>query len=111
MFALHFKPKLIVAATIEYITANSPIAFVNDGRIAASNETQSNISALHCEYAITYTKPTGNVSDLCAGSARVRTAFTWTIAPAAAQPVRVISLRFQPFQLLPYDNLLVLDSC
>jgi hypothetical protein len=101
----------ICAAAREFVAEHNPLNIVLDGRIASTTDTQSNVTATPCQYSISFSALSVNVSDICAGSARVRTAFTWTIAPVASLPVRWISLTFSPLALLTFDTLLVLDAC
>jgi hypothetical protein len=78
--------------------------------MAASTATTSNVTATPCEYDVTYNAINASVRDLCAGSARVRSAFTWHIKPAATQPVRLIELNFSSLALLAFDSLSVIDD-
>eukprot|EP00048_Salpingoeca_helianthica_P010575 m.151757 g.151757 ORF g.151757 m.151757 type:complete len:1600 (-) comp15098_c0_seq5:30-4829(-) len=97
-------------ATRAYVAANSPIALLADGRIASTTATVSNVTATPCEYDITIASTAGSVTDLCGGSARVRSAFTWRLRPSLAQTVRAISLSFAPLNLFTFDSLTIVDA-
>ncbi len=98
-------------AVAEYITLNSPVSIALDGRIASTTVTVSNVSATPCAYSVAYIAANATVADLCAGSPRVSTDFTWTIQPVLRLPVRWINVSFNPFSLLTFDTLLLLNSC